>query len=149
MVDVTRTVDVMGRLRAAGVTWPRDVLAFFDSTMARFWWRRPGVRDTVRAALGAAGGGRWLTDEDLARAGCRFGDRAFGDDVFLLDPGVLMVPSFMGSTAVAAMHGYAPDHPDMAAFLAANRALPATLRHLSDVRAFLESELDALAREAS
>lgn len=148
MVDVTRTVDVMARVRAAGVSWPADALAFFDSTMARFWWRKPGARETLRAALGPALGGHWMTDDELAREGCRFADRAFGDDVFLLDPGVLMVPSFMGAAPVAAMHGYAPSHPDMAAHLASNRPLPEAVRRLGDVRPFLESELDALAREA-
>jgi hypothetical protein len=29
--------------------------------------------------------------------------------VFLADPGVLVLPSFMGSRRVAAMHGYHPD----------------------------------------
>ena len=35
MVDVRSTVDVMGRLARLPVGWPRDYLAFFDSTMAR------------------------------------------------------------------------------------------------------------------
>jgi len=144
MVDVTRETDLMGRLRALGVEWPRDCLAFFDSTMARFWWRAPGVRDRVRAALERSGVGRWLTPEDLERAGARFPDHEYGDDIFLLDPGVLLVPSYMGDRRLAAMHGYDPSHPDMAALLWSNRAVPERVRHLKDVRAYLESELDAV-----
>jgi hypothetical protein len=56
---------------------------------------------------------------------------------------MLMVPSFMGDTPVAAMHGYDPSHPDMAALLMSNRPIPEAVRHLTDVRAFLESELAA------
>jgi len=63
--------------------------------------------------------------------------------VFLLEPGALLVPSFMGRGRVAAMHGYDPAHPDMAGLLAANRPLPAGVTHLSHLRGFLERELDA------
>jgi len=146
MVDVTTPVDLMGRLAGLDDRWPRDYLAFFDSTMARFWWRSGAVRDRVRAALAKEPGGRWLGDEDLDREGCRFPDREYGDDIFLLDPGCLLVPSFMGKSPVRAMHGYDPGHPDMAALLWSNRPIGKDVRHLTDVRAHFERELD-LARE--
>ncbi len=145
MVDVTATVDVMGALAALPVQRGRDYLAFFDSTMARFWWRSPRARDAVRAALGAAQRGHWLEPRELAEAGAAFADRRYGEDVFLLDPGALMVPSYMGRSAVAAMHGYDPSHPDMPGVLMSNRPLPRETVHLSQLRAFLELELDALA----
>ncbi len=144
MVDVTRTTDVNAVLRRLPLRDGRDYDVFLDSTMARFWWRRPGARARVLAALGSEQGGRWLSESELEAAGCSFPDHAYGDDVFLLDPGVLMVPSYMGSKPLAAMHGYVADHPDMAALLASNRPLPAGVTHLKDLRGFLESELDAL-----
>jgi hypothetical protein len=55
----------------------------------------------------------------------------------------------MGTTPVAAMHGYDADHPDMTAFLASNRELPPSMRHLADLRGFLERELDAQAAEVA
>ena len=142
MVDVRATVDVMGRLEPLGVRWPADYLAFFDSTMARFWWRTPRARREVEAALADEPHGRWLPAATLA--GPEYPGEAYGEAVFLLDPGVLMVPSFMGSRPLEAMHGYDPSHPDMAAALLSNRPVPDTVRHLRDVRGFLESELDAL-----
>ncbi|HEY6867728.1 MAG TPA: alkaline phosphatase family protein [Candidatus Eisenbacteria bacterium] len=145
MVDVHATIDVMRALAGLAPRWPEDYLAFFDSTMARFWWRRPGARETVRAALAGLRGGRWIDDRELEAAGARFPGREYGEDIFLLDPGVLMVPSFMGCEAVAAMHGYDPAHPDMAALLMSNRPIPEAVRGLRDVRAFLESELEAAA----
>jgi hypothetical protein len=143
MVDVEGTVDVMGRLAALPVRWPEDYLVFLDSTMARFWWRDRAVRDRVRAALADEPAGRWLEDGELEREGCRFPAREYGDDVFLLAPGKLLLPSFMGSQPVRAMHGYSPTHPDMAALLWSNRPLAEGVRHLAHVRGFLESELDA------
>lgn len=148
MVDVDEHVDVMARLAALPERRGRDYDAFFDSTMARFWWRRPGAREAVRAALAGEPRGRWLTAEELAREGADFAAREYGEDVFLLRPGALLVPSFMGPRPVAAMHGYDADHPDMTAFLASNRPLPAEVRHLADLRGFLEREARAAAEAA-
>lgn len=149
MVDVTASVDVMGRLEALPWRPGRDYLAFFDSTMARFWWRTPAARAAVLAELAREPRGHWLTPADLAREGADFADHRYGDDLFLLEPGALLVPSYMGRAPVAAMHGYAPSHPDMAGVLAANRPLPADVTHLSHLKRFLERELDALSARAA
>ena len=89
------------------------------------------------------------TPETLAAEGADFADRRFGEDVFLLDPGVLMVPSYMGRAPLASMHGYDPAHPDMAGILASNRPLPADVTHLAHLRGHLERLLDALATPAA
>lgn len=141
MVDVRGQVDVMGALARLASRWPRDYVPFLDSTFARFWWRSTGARREVRAALEGLGGGHWLDEGELDRAGVLFPAREYGEDVFLLDPGVLMVPSFMGAQPLAGMHGYDPSHPDMAALLACDHEIPAGVRHLTDVRGLLEGEL--------
>jgi hypothetical protein len=133
----------MARVAALPFRRGRDYIAFFDSTMARFWWRGPEARDAIRRALDAEPRGRWLSKAELANEGVAFADARYGDDVFLLEPGALLVPSFMGRDPVAAMHGYDPAHPDMAGILAANRPLPADVTHLAHLRRFLERELDA------
>jgi hypothetical protein len=143
MVDVDAGVDVMGRLAALPWRRGRDYLAFFDSTLARFWWRDPAARAGVREALAAESAGRWLAPEELVREGADFADHRYGEDVFLLRPGALLVPSFMGRSPLAAMHGYDPSHPDMAGLLASNRPLPPGVTHLAHLRDFLERELDA------
>jgi hypothetical protein len=143
MVDVHVTVDVMARVAARPFVRGRDYLAFFDSTMARFWWRDPRARDDLYRTLAEEPRGRWLTPAEKLREGVAFADARYGDDVFLLAPGALLVPSFMGHSPVAAMHGYDPGHPDMAGMLASNRALPADVTHLAHLRSYLERELDA------
>ncbi len=144
MVDVTATVDVARRLDALPVRRGREYLAFLDSTMARFWWLDPAARESVRAALGAEARGRWLTVDERRAAGAWWDDHRYGDDVWLADPGALVVPSFMGSRPLAAMHGYDAAHPDMAAMLASNRPVPPAVRSLTDLRGFLEAEVDAM-----
>jgi hypothetical protein len=141
MLDVHETVDVMGVLARLSCRWPRDYVPFFDSTFARFWWRSAAARGEVRAALEGLPGGRWLGDDELARAGALFPARDYGEDIYLLDPGVLMVPSFMGSRPLAAMHGYDAAHPEMAALLRSSHPVPGDVRHLKDVRGFLEDAL--------
>jgi hypothetical protein len=145
MLDVRETVDVAGVLDGLPCRWPRDYVPFLDSTFARFWWRSAEARGQVRAALEGVRGGRWLEDGELARAGALFTAREYGEDIYLLDPGVLMVPSFMGSRPLAAMHGYDAAHPEMAALLLADHPVPDDVRHLTDVRGFLEAGLAWLA----
>jgi hypothetical protein len=149
MVDVTRQVDVMARVAALPWRRGRDYVAFYDSTLARFWWRTPAARDAIRDALAAEPAGAWLSPEALAKEGADFADQRYGEDLFLLEPGALLVPSFMGRAPVAAMHGYDPAHPDMAGVLLANRPLPGDVTHLAHLRAFLEHELDLQAAAGS
>lgn len=144
MVDVEAHVDVQARLAPLAVQAGRDYDVFLDSTMARFWWRGGAAREAVRRALDAEPRGRWLDRAALEREGAWFDDHRYGEDLWLLEPGALLVPSFMGSRPVAAMHGYDPRHPDMTAFLASNRPLPAGVGHLRDLRGLLERECAAL-----
>lgn len=106
MTDVTSTVDVWGALESDGLSAGRDYLAFFDSTMARFWGDGGALAAAERAF---AGRGRRLADAELDALGCLFPRREYGETIFLADPGALIVPSFMGSRAIAAMHGYHPE----------------------------------------
>ncbi len=106
MTDVVETVDVWGALSARGLRLGRDYLAFLDSTMARFW---DGARSEDVAAEAFGARGRRLSDDELASLGCLFPGREYGESVFLADPGVLIVPSFMGASRIAAMHGYHPE----------------------------------------
>jgi hypothetical protein len=106
MTDVTRVADPWGALARAGRRVGRDFLAFFDSTMVRVWGDA-GAIDVATDALGD--GGRRLSEQELRALGCWFPAREYGDAIVLANPGVLIVPSFMGSRPLAAMHGYHPD----------------------------------------
>ena len=59
--------------------------------------------------LNDTGWGKVVTDVELEAFGCRFDDRSYGDVIFLLSPGLLIVPSFMAREAAGAMHGYDPE----------------------------------------
>jgi hypothetical protein len=110
MTDVHASFDIWGALEAAGFSLGRDYLAFFDSTMVRLWRNEP-VRGAVAGLLSEAGAGREVPRDELSAYGCLFEDGSYGDTVFVANPGVMFVPSFMGRTQLAAMHGYEPDDP--------------------------------------
>jgi hypothetical protein len=106
MTDVTGTVDVWGGLEERGLRPGRDYLAFFDSTMARSWGGGRAAA-LIEEIMGAQG--QRLDAPKLRAFGCHFPNGEYGDDIFLANPGVLVVPSFMGSRRIAAMHGYHPE----------------------------------------
>jgi hypothetical protein len=106
MTDVARVADPWRALDATGRRLGRDYLAFFDSTMVRVWGNS-GAIDAASAAMGEHG--RRLSVDEMRALGCWFPAHEYGDAVVLANPGVLIVPSFMGSSPIAAMHGYHPD----------------------------------------
>jgi predicted AlkP superfamily pyrophosphatase or phosphodiesterase len=108
MTDVHDAFDVWGALDRAGLGLGRDYLAFFDSTMARLWCDER-VIPAAAEIVTEAGAGKLIGDAELAERGCLFEDRSYGDAVLLANPGVMFVPSFMGRSRIAAMHGYDPD----------------------------------------
>jgi hypothetical protein len=141
MADVTSHVDVMARMAASGLRPGVDYHAFYDSTLARFWFGSPLAEAAVRRALEGLPG-RFLTRGDEERWGIHFADRRYGEAIWLVDEGGLIVPSYMGSKPVKAMHGYDPATPASRATFLSNRPLPTGLSHIVDVRGFLAGELD-------
>jgi len=108
MTDVSSAVNLMHEVESWGFRLGSDVVAFYDSTMARFWCDGD-TRTQLSKRLNATGWGRVVSDEELEAFGCRFEDGSYGEIIFLLSPGGLIVPSFMGREPIAAMHGYDPD----------------------------------------
>jgi hypothetical protein len=133
MCDVTRSADIMGPVAHLGLRIPRDCIPFYDSTMARFKINSARARDSLENLLGGQSFGRILGAAELEGLGVAYTDGRFGDLVFLADPGVLIIPSYMGSEAVAAMHGYHPDSEDMFSVMRSNRDLPSRELSLCDV----------------
>jgi hypothetical protein len=140
MTDVADTCDLMARINALGLRFGVDYAAAYDSTMARFWFLQPGARERITAALDAEPRGRILSDAQLAAWGCDFPGRRYGELFYLLDPGVLLCPSFMGERPLAAMHGYAPDHKDSTAAFLASVPVDPMPRRLDGLYGLMQAE---------
>ncbi|MFH1502731.1 MAG: alkaline phosphatase family protein [Candidatus Eisenbacteria bacterium] len=123
MAETRSEVDLMSAVAALGLEHERDYLAFYDSTMGRFWFRSDRARDAVTGALESMDCGTVLSDDDLEREGVLMEDRRCGELVFLMNPGTLVVPSYMGARAPRGMHGFTPEHEDSYAMIASSAPL--------------------------
>ena len=137
MCDVSRHLDLMGRVADLGLRIPADVVPFYDSTMARFRIRKSDAGHRLKNFLSGFDGGRLLDHEKAEQLGVNFPDGRFGDLVFLVDCGTMIVPSFMGVKGVAAMHGYHPGNSCMYSALFSNYETDTQPRFLEQVAGYL------------
>lgn len=136
MIETSGSFDLERHVSKLGHRHGRDYLAFYDSTMGRFWFASDRARRDVTRTLASLDCGRVLSDDDLKNEGIYFDDRRFGEIIFLMNPGVLVVPSYMGARAPAGMHGFTPEHSDSYAVLMSDRPIdpaPAEIADLFDV----------------
>lgn len=142
MLDVTESHDLAGHLRLqTELKVPADYLPFYDSTIARFWGNKQGVLDQLAACLGRLDYGRIVDRRELEQLGLAFRDNSYGELVFLLEPGHVILPSFMGRSKPAAMHGYDPGHPHSSGAFMSDGPPDVVPSHIRDMMAVM---MDAL-----
>ena len=125
MANCDEHLDLMARIEALPLEVQKDYAVVYDSTMARFWFFNDKARKLITAALQQVPQGRVVPDAELENLQAFFPDRYFGELIFLLKEGVLIVPSHMGERPIRAMHGYHPTDPhSYAAVLTNQPSLP-------------------------
>jgi len=112
MAQVHACADISEDLAKLPHRMPRDYIVFLDSTMARFWFHKDQARQDIMEHLLERRDGRFLSAEELSHLGVAFSEHDYGEEIFLVDPGILILPSFMGSTPIQGMHGYHPEDRD-------------------------------------
>lgn len=121
MANCGEHLDLMARIEALPVEMERDYAVVYDSTMARFWFFNDRARPVITAELQHVPQGRIVPDTELERLHALFPDRYFGELIFLVQEGVLIVPSHMGERPIRAMHGYHPSDKHSYAALLTNQ----------------------------
>lgn len=119
-----------------GLPWRmgKDYAVVYDSTMARFWFFNEAARTAITAALNGVPQGRILSQDELRRLRAWFPDGYFGELIFLVREGVLIVPSHMGERPIRGMHGYHPADPQSYAMLCTNQAeIPDDIQAIPDL----------------
>ena len=111
MTPLRGTVDAPAALAGTGLRWGEDYASAIDSTMARFWWLKPGSEEKVREAFKGFAG-HWLGEDEMRRHGLWREDRKFGDAIFLAEAGIQFCPSDMGVKPLNGMHGFDPADED-------------------------------------
>jgi len=117
----------------------KDYAVVYDSTMARFWFLKPGVKERVVEVLNKVPEGRIMPEEELRHYRAYFEDHAFGELIWLAREGVLIVPSHMGERPIRAMHGYHPTDPQSYATLfSSHDEVPAEVTHIPHIFKLME-----------
>ncbi len=126
MVDVKRTIDVIGMLDGL------DVTMFLDGALARFWAGRE-ERSEVEGRL--EGSGLRLLSEARKRGfGINPDEKKYGNLIYYCDPGALIFPNnYNGGSPDKAMHGYDPGHNETCALFIRNKKSPAGVMKMADV----------------
>lgn len=140
MCSVEHSVDLMAEIAALGLEESRDYVATYDSTMARFWFKNESAKKRISACLATIPDGHILSAAELAELGCDFEGDQYGELIYLLNPGTLIVPSHMGTKPIAGMHGYHPDHADSDASLLSNVEPSTDPRAINDMFALMRTE---------
>lgn len=109
MSPVKEEENLKADIEKLGFKVPEDYLAFYDSTMARFWFYTPNARDKISYLLKNKGCGRVLAEEEIRRLGIDFKDDMYGEVIFLMNTGVVINPSYMGNKVPQGMHGFDVD----------------------------------------
>jgi hypothetical protein len=143
MANCDELIDLKRSVRKLGLRMPDDFAVVYDSTMARFWFFNDRSRQTVSELLQTIPQGRVLSDPELGAMGTLFPDRRFGDLIFLVNEGVLIVPSDMGERPIRAMHGYHPHARHSYAALCSNQPdVPEEITSIPDVYRLMTREAD-------
>ena len=139
MANCDVLLDLKARIEALPVRMEQDYAVVYDSTMARFWFFNEHARQLVTTVLEQVPEGRIMPDEELRRYHALFEDRYFGELIFLVREGVLIVPSHMGERPIRAMHGYHPtDRHSFAALCTNQPSIPEDVTHIPHVCRLME-----------
>jgi hypothetical protein len=75
-----------------------------------------------------------------------FPDGRYGELIFLMDEGVLIVPSHMGERPIRAMHGYHPRDPQSYAALFTNQDVPESVQAIPHIYNLMTREAEEAVR---
>ena len=91
--------------------FPDRFFVALDATMVRLWYLDDdeALRDELRERVASRYPGRFLTAAELVDLHLDFGGRLYGDEIFLLEPGIGIFPNFHSFIKPKAMHAYHPD----------------------------------------
>jgi predicted AlkP superfamily pyrophosphatase or phosphodiesterase len=134
MANCDESIDLRREIDALGLVMAKDYAVVYDSTMARFWFFNDRARELICHRLEQIPEGRIVPGAELKHLGTFFPDHHFGELIFLLREGVLIVPSDMGKTRLRGMHGYHPSEKHSYAMLCTNQPeITAEVRAIPDI----------------
>ncbi len=118
-----KTIALLRLLDIAGLKRNGGCMFFAHPSMLRLWYEGETAAVAAREGLSKLSDfGSILSREERACFGADGPSRIFGDDIFLLKPGVQITPNYISSRSFKAVGGYSPDDASSyAAFLSSER----------------------------
>jgi predicted AlkP superfamily pyrophosphatase or phosphodiesterase len=134
MANCDTLLNLKAVIEPLPLKYGQDYAVVYDSTMARFWFFNERARREITAALEQVPQGRTLPESELKELRTWFPDGRFGELVFLVAEGVLIIPSHMGERPMRGMHGYHPADPQSYAMLCTNQPeIPDEIAAIPDI----------------
>lgn len=105
------------------IPWIKDkelgkkYLVAIESTMMRFWYFNESYKEKIRERLNSLDYGHLLSTKEKKQLRIYFPDNKYGEDIFLIDQGYALYPSFKSWSIPKAMHGYNPNIKEQFAVL--------------------------------
>lgn len=150
MTPLRGTCDLENLIRLKGLQFEKDYISCLDSTMARFWYVSKDAQNLIHDAFSQSPG-HWLSIQEKKQFGIFFPDNKFGEDIFLMDPGVQIVPSDMGIKPLHGMHGFIPSDKDSLASILSSSPFNDEV-HICEVADFfklMQARINKLAHNTS
>lgn len=141
MAPVHDTFDLMPLINSLPYAYGIDYIAFYDSTMARFWFFNDAAQADIMSLLRRLDCGSVVDQNEMKDLRVWFPHDRFGQIYFLMNEGILLSPSFMGLKPIPGMHGYHPDAPHSYSIMLSNQSIPPEIQSITDIRKTMESEL--------
>jgi len=141
MEDVKGGYDLISQINSLGLEYGKDYVSMYDSSMGRFWFNTEDAKLKIIEKLKTIDSGTILDDSELKRLKTYFEDGKFGDLFFVMNPGIMINPSFFGKDLIAGMHGYHPDSKGANAILLSTEKIDENINSITDIRKTMEMEL--------
>jgi len=106
-IVVDRKINIEAVLKKSSLRNGVDYVSFFDSTIARFWFRQDSTMEKVGELLSQVEGGSLLSKDDLVRFRLNLPESERGQLTWVADRGAIILPNFwQGVKPIKGMHGY-------------------------------------------
>jgi predicted AlkP superfamily pyrophosphatase or phosphodiesterase len=139
MTVVKQSFDLWTYLEQHGFRLGHDYIAFINSTITSLWFNH-GYQKEIVDLLNRCEFGRVLTHEERIRYHLDFHDRKYGDEIFVVDEGVELIPNFISLAWKPnfGMHGFDPICSSTKAFLIGSERNPSQLKNVVDIYGILK-----------
>ena len=131
----------MSLIDKTDLKYNRDYTAVYDDTMARFWPLNDRAEKEIRQALADTPERRFVTNDQLKEMGTYQPDGRFGKLIFVLDEGLLIIPSYMGGKIIPGMHGYLADNKYSYSMCLTNQKYDKKLNCITDIHQLMKDSL--------